>query len=292
MTKPTTPLDQFIKEHLAMPCGQMVDRLNADERKHLISIGSYLEYQREYPVQQIITLKIKLFEYYSCMRQFENCHFLQADIFNLLVDCKSKNLNGFESQEVQAQYYLLQGIQFRNFKPVADFAMSEDYFQRSEAVFTVLQSANNNAKTQQKYINEHFRVLMNRLGLYVNYDNQPDKAAELIERMEKSIEVTTVNNHGYLSIYRYCVGSYYLNKNDYENAIKQFNLALVESNAAPEALYSATDYRTQLNNKLMQATNAFLKQDSTSVTTVGFYQPGEANAAGKLGTGMNLDLNS
>ena len=252
MTKPNIPLDKFIKDNLSQNCLVMMNHLNANNQQILTEASSYLEYQREYSVPQIISLKIKLFEYYSCMRQFDVAHMIQSEIKNLLVDCKPKLINGFENIVYEAEYCMLQGIQHRNYSAVQDFEKSEQYFISCEGFYENLINEPGRVDNQQYYIDEHFRSLMNRLGLYVNYDHQPEKAKQLISTMEKLLETTTVRCAGYLSIYHYCVGSYYLNSQDPLKAVDLLTKATTEIKTEKSGSW-VDSYKMQLAEQLEKA---------------------------------------
>jgi tetratricopeptide (TPR) repeat protein len=222
MPKPSMPIQRFIAFHLNKDCISMVDHLQKDPSL-LAEISSYIEYQRDFPRTYILTLQVKLMEYYSCLRQFDVCHYIQAQIENSLRVTEKLE---FESGCIEAEYRLLQGIQYRNYVPIQNFSLSELFFKQADELLTKELAVDEQSLNKHIFcLNEYFRLLSNYLGLKVNYDNQPEMAEKIIKKIEEFKQANMISVEGYFAIYHYGKGSYFLNMSNYEDAIRSLNTA-------------------------------------------------------------------
>lgn len=268
-------LKKFIADHLSQNCVKMSEHLN--ESTHLAEAASYLADAKNYPQEEILTLRIKLFDYYSCMRMFDVAHIVLAGIkhqmnldrinkpkaigemsvgsYLLKTFAANKPAICFSSDEVEAEFNLLKGIQYRNYVPVQDFERSKTYFERSIAIYiNLLNKVPRNPS--QDTVNERFRAQFNLLGLYVNYDNRLDLAADLIKKMNKELQIFRINELAYLSVFHFVAGCYYLKTNNHKKALEELQKADAFLSESPERVWAANgEYKKRIDSKLEEASH-------------------------------------
>ena len=252
---PMISLKEFIATHLSHNCVKMTEHLH--NSIHLAEISNYLAKENDYKPEEILTLRVKLFEYYSCMRQFDVCHHILAEISSRNKGTEFNADLPYENIQVAAEYYMLVGIQYRNYLPIQNFELSRANFHASLSLYSSLINGSRHLpEIPQKYIDEHFRTNMNLLGLYVNYWFNPDRAAELISDMNDQLSTTTIKENAYVSLFHYVSGCYYLKTKDFQNAIDSLNLASQFLDATPEKAWGGNgEYRKLIDSKLEEAKN-------------------------------------
>ncbi|HGE4992833.1 TPA: hypothetical protein ACGG5P_002981 [Legionella pneumophila] len=127
--KDLIPIDEFIEKHLSQDDVTMTGHINKNVL--LPEITRYFENEAKYPPKSILTLRVKLFNYYSCMRNFDVCDFIHAGIINQLQNC-SDITTAIQNGGIAAQYFEALAYQYRNYKPKEDFTLSEECFLNSE----------------------------------------------------------------------------------------------------------------------------------------------------------------
>jgi len=256
---PAISLKEFIATHLSQNCVKMTEHLH--NSIHLAEISNYLAKENDYRPEEILTLRIKLFEYYSCMRMFDVCHHILAEISNKNKGTEFNADLPYENIQVAAEYYMLVGIQYRNYLPIQNFELSRANFNASLDLYSSLIFGSQTLQKQvpQEFIDERFRVNMNLLVLYVNYWFKPDEAARLIHEMNDLLNTTPIRENAYVSIFHFASGCYYLKTNDTKNAIDSLNLAIKFLDATPEKAWALNgEYRKLIDSKLEEAKKARL----------------------------------
>lgn len=220
--KDLIPIDKFIEKHLSQDDVTMTGHINKNVL--LPEIARYFENEATHPPQSILTLRVKLFNYYSCMRNFDICDLIHAGIMNQL-QCFSDKTTAFQNDRIAAQYFEALAYQYRNYKPREDFTLSEACFLNSEKITLNLLDDKTN---WQANINMLFGSMLSRFWLYANYMKNQEKAKQLMLEIDEKY-VTKVSLPAYLTAYYFFVGCYYLNNQDYKSSVSAFKQIRQES---------------------------------------------------------------
>jgi|GEM_PF-4016802 len=224
--KDLIPIEEFIEKHLSQDDVTMTGHINNNAL--LPEITRYFENEATYPPESILTLRVKLFNYYSCMRNFDVCDFIHAGIINQLKDCSDKT-SAFQNDRVAAQYFEALAYQYRNYKPKEDFTLSEECFLNSEKItLNLLDEKNTDKVNWQANVNMLFGSMLSRFWLYANYMKNQDKAKQLMLEIDEKY-VTKISLPAYLTAYYFFVGCYYLNNKDYKSSASAFKQIKQES---------------------------------------------------------------
>ncbi|MDX1838335.1 hypothetical protein DIZ81_10790 [Legionella taurinensis] len=216
-------IDEFIEKHLSQDDVTMTGHINNNAL--LPEIARYFEDEAKYPAKSILTLRVKLFNYYSCMRNFDVCDFIHAGIINQLKDC-SDEISAFQNDRIAAQYFDTLAYQYRNYKPKEDFKLSEEFFLKSEKILLKLLAEDK--VNRQANADMLFGVMLSRFWLYTNYMQDQDKAKQLMLEIDEKY-VTQISLPTYLTAYYFFVGCYYLNNKDYKRSVSAFKQIKQES---------------------------------------------------------------
>src|SRR5580704_10624946 len=210
------PLEEFIEINLSKNCVNMVGHIQ--EKQLIPVIGSYLATQNEHSFQSLLTLRVKLFDYYSCMRNFDFCNLIQSEISYQLQSVT------FQNDKIKAQYLISMGYQHRNYEPTKNFELSEQNFKDSEALsLNLINTIETPEIEKQECIDLLFNAKISRFWLYANYIKDMGKAKETLEELKKLFDKTSVP--AYRLAYAFFVGSYFIKNKEYNSAVDTLSKA-------------------------------------------------------------------
>ncbi len=206
----SSSLEEFIATNLSQNCINMVGHIQKNQLLPVIS--RYIATQDIHSPEALLTLRVKLFDYYSCMRNFDVCNLIWAEIH-----CQLKSTD-FQNDKVKAQYLITLAYQYRNYKPTEDFDLSEEKFLASEALtLSLINKTNTPEIERQECTNLLFNAKLSRFWLYANYSKNIEKANRTLAELQDILSQTNVP--AYRLAYGFFVGSYYLRNKNYKTAI-------------------------------------------------------------------------
>ncbi|MDI9818787.1 MULTISPECIES: hypothetical protein [unclassified Legionella] len=254
--KELIPLDKFIETNLSQNCINMVGHIQKNQL--LPVIEKYLATQNDHPPQSLLTLRVKLFDYHSCMRNFDVCDRILAEIDYQL------NSTTFQNGKINAQYLIAKAYQHRNYKPTENFELSEKNYQASEALsLNLINKVDTSETEKQECIDLLFNAKISRFWLYANYSKNMEKAKNTLKELQEILSKTSVP--AYRLAYCFFVGAYYLKNENYKAAIDTLKRA-EEEKSSDETDWFFGRLNPLIKEKIKDAEKAY----SESLSNYGF----------------------